>query len=87
MQFMELSRTAILAFLLLSTSALSAAAADAAKVPTPKASASHPAPAVSPSLITGKPDGTIVVQKRGTKDGKGLMIPPQVIVPVFSPPN
>jgi hypothetical protein len=90
MQFMQRKWLANLTVLLVTalTTVLAVAAPDANKSPPPPQDvASHPAPLGSPPFIVSNPDGTIIVQKRGAKDGKGLTIPPQVIVPVFSPPR
>ena len=81
MQLMQRKRLANLTVLLVTalTTVLAVAAPDPNKPPPP--------PQGSPPFIVRNPDGTIIVQKRGAKDGKGLTIPPQVIVPVFSPPR
>jgi hypothetical protein len=62
----------------------------AADEPPPPKSAGPAAPrraASQPPMITKNPDGTFTVQKvppKGFKDNnKGLVIPPQVVVPLF----
>ncbi len=88
MQIMERKRFASLTMLLVValTSVVAVAASDADKSPVPQDAASRPASVGSQAFIVHNPDGTFTVQKAGdTKAGKGLVIPPQVIVPVFSP--
>jgi len=47
----------------------------------------------TPPMVIPNPDGTFTVQKAPPKDGtkgtakKGLVIPPQVVVPIAAPPE
>jgi hypothetical protein len=47
-----------------------------------------PKPVKAPPMIVHNPDGTFTVQKpaKDAKAKKGLVIPPQVIVPFIPPP-
>ena len=51
-----------------------------------------PKPVKTPPMIVHNPDGTFTVQKqppkstKDTKANKGLVIPPQVVVPFIPPP-
>jgi hypothetical protein len=83
----------VLVFLL--ACAVPAAALAAQTQPAPKPAATDTAPSDAtgkPPLITRNPDGTITVQKEpapGKTENaapKGLVIPPQVVVPTASAP-
>jgi hypothetical protein len=62
--------------------------------PATKAAAGDAASAKKPSIVVQNPDGTLTVQKVPPKDGaqntrakKGLVIPPQVVVPIVTTPQ
>ena len=83
------------AFLSAAMQFASAVAVMAADDPPPPKSAGPAAPfsraASQPPMITKNPDGTFTVQKlppKGSKDNnKGLVIPPQVVVPFILLPT
>ena len=84
----------VLLFLLGTAVPAAALAAEAQVAPKPAAANSAPADAAGkPPLITRNSDGTITVQKEpapGKTENaapKGLVIPPQVVVPTASAPS
>ena len=63
--------------------------------PAPKPVENDAASSKHPSMVTQNPDGTFTIQKEPSKKGdaendkgrKGLVIPPQVVVPEVRPPE
>ena len=88
------SAVAGLAFLIVCVSAVRVmAAADSQPSKSPTAPAASSIPANMP-MITHNPDGTFTVQKespngnsKDTEVKEGLVIPPQVVVPLVSAPE
>lgn len=71
-----------------------ATGADGSRTPTPAATDTAPTDfAGKPPFITDNPDGTFTIQKQPSKGGtkntkdKGLVIPPQVVVPLIPAPK
>jgi len=83
----------VLLFLLGTAVPAAALAAEAQVAPKPAANSAPADAAGKPPLITRNSDGTITVQKepaRGKTENaapKGLVIPPQVVVPTASAPS
>jgi hypothetical protein len=87
----------VLVAALLSAAVPFASAVMAADDPPPPKSAGPAAPfskAASKPMVTPNPDGTFTVQKeppngksKDAKAKKGLVIPPQVVTPIFSTPE
>jgi hypothetical protein len=81
----------VLAFLAVCASP--AAVMDADNPPATKSVVGDAASASKPPMVIQNPDGTITVQKeppkpaKDTKAQKGLVIPPQVIVPITPAPE
>ena len=80
-----------LAFLMGCVSSASVMGADNPPPPKPAAADAAPATSAGKPMITDNPDGTFTIQKAPPKDAKGdykgLVIPPQVVVPFVRLPE